>query len=198
MFLGKVEIKIWSKSGLCHCSTLTWQTQGDAHCLALTNTSSNNRVCYFELNLNNHRFSLGWRNILQLPKTYIPQLNSLIINKSGKKNPCCKKRPFHVLSFCWITSTPLDAVKAPIVRSDTSLHSYWKVNHLYMREKSTHWKKTDPCSDEKNKTEFWEHKQVKLFCPCRGRKNWNSKQIKINTVTDNRSGRLFPKEYKTT
>lgn len=94
MFLGKVEIKIWSKSGLCHCSTLTWQTQGDAHCLALTNTSSNNRVCYFELNLNNHRFSLGWRNILQLLKTCIPQLNSLIIHKSGKNIHVARKDHF--------------------------------------------------------------------------------------------------------
>lgn len=59
-----------------------------------------------------------------------------------------------------------------------------KVNHLYVREKSTHWKKTDPCSDEK-KPEFWKHKQIKLLiCPGRGRENRSSKQIKINIVTD--------------
>lgn len=69
-----------------------------------------------------------------------------------------------------------------------------KVNHLYVREKSTHWKKADPCSDENNKTEFWKHKQIKLLiCPRRGRENWSSKQIKINTVTGNKRTRLFPK-----
>lgn len=74
-----------------------------------------------------------------------------------------------------------------------------KVNHLYVKEKSTHWKKADPCSDENNKTEFWKHKQIKLLiCPHRGRENWSSKQIKINTVTGNKSTRVFPKEHKTT
>lgn len=58
IFLGAVEPKIRTKSGLCHCSTLTRQTQGDAH-LVLTNTISNNRVCYCELNLDYHTLGLG-------------------------------------------------------------------------------------------------------------------------------------------
>lgn len=197
MFLGKVEIKIWSKSGLCHCSTLTWQTQGDTHCLALTNTSSNNRVCYFELNLNNHRFSLGWRNILQLLKTCIPQLNSLIIHESGKNIHVARKDHFMCSVFAELLACLLMQWRL-LLWDQILLCTVTEKLIISIWEKRAHWKKTDPCSDEKNKTEFWEHKQIKLFCPCRGRKNWNSKQIKINTVTDNKSGRLFPKEYKTT
>lgn len=99
IFLGEVETRIWSKLGLCHCSTLTPQTQGDAHCLALTNTSSNNNLS-LELNLNNHNLGSGWRNTLQLLKTCVPKLNSLIISKSEKNHSCCKERPFHVPCFC--------------------------------------------------------------------------------------------------
>lgn len=195
MFSGKVETKIWSKLGLCHKLgkpkvmhiALPWPTHHQT------------TVCHFELNLNNHSLGLGWRNTMQLLKTCVPKLNSLIISKSGKNIHVAKKDHFmgpifSKLLACLLMQWRLLLWYQILLSTFTA-----KVNHLYVREKSIHWKKVDPCSDDNNKTEFWKHKQIKLLiCPRRGRENWSSKQIKINTVTGNKRSRLFPKEYKTT